>query len=124
MSPGSQATAFRFHFRSGKDRYYLESVFATSGQYLDLFFDGGTPAMYRLTETGRERVECPCIGKFDFKKSFASFIVTKQSLARALNTPVGHLEIRDMSVETLAHHVLNYSSVDVAPAPAGAALRH
>lgn len=124
LSAGSQATAFRFHFRSGKDRYYLQSVFASSPQYLDLFMEGGMPALYRVTEAGTEALECACSGRFDFKQSTATFSLTKQSLARALNTPVGQIDLRELSVETLAHQVANYSSVDQAPAPEGSALRH
>jgi hypothetical protein len=120
----SNASVFRFHFRSGKDSYYLQSVIGTSAEYLILFFDGGGPTFSRVSAAGRETLECECRATFDFEKDTATISISKQSLMKAVNVPVGHLDLRDLRVETLGHQPTTYWSSDTAPAPEGSALRH
>lgn len=119
----SSAAVFRFHFRSGKHQYYLQSAFAGSGPYLTLFLEGGRPTLYRLSEAGREPIDCLCSATFDFKRSTASFTVRKNSLASALNVVVGQLKLEDLAVETLGHQPTVYSSSDLARALPGSVLR-
>lgn len=88
-----------------------------------MFLEGGRPTLYRLSEAGREPIDCLCSATFDFKRSTASFTVRKNSLASALNVVVGQLKLEDLAVETLGHQPTVYSSSDLARALPGSVLR-